>query len=155
MKILLVDDDAGIVDELGHFLRRRGHEVVEAPGVAEARRILGGAARFDAVLTDLRMPDGSGLDVLRACRARPAPLPATILISGNASREDMARARGEGVRHIFAKPVPTRALLAALTDIARAAGAETGTFATASSRGRCASLAGRQDGCGCDLGPGK
>jgi two-component system response regulator PilR (NtrC family) len=118
MKILLVDDDVEIIDELGIFLRRRGHDVVCVAGVVEALRALEGATRFDVVLTDLRRPDGSGIDVLRACRALPAPQPKAILMSGHAGPEESRNARDEGAQYVFAKPVPVNALLQALAGFA-------------------------------------
>src|SRR5262249_46390074 len=101
MKILLVDDEADIVAELGRFLRRRGHDAVGAGGVAAALAALADTGPFDIVLTDLRMPDGSGIDVLRACRACPAPQPAALVMSGHAGRADILEARDEGALQFF------------------------------------------------------
>src|SRR5262249_3748145 len=67
--ILLVDDEASARLTLSLLLKRRGHVIQEADGVIAATKALAGAT-FDVVITDLRMPDGQGLDVLRAARAR-------------------------------------------------------------------------------------
>jgi DNA-binding NtrC family response regulator len=64
-RILVVDDEASMRRILSANLRRDGHVLVEAAGVAEAKALLT-RDEFDAVLTDHRMPDGSGLDILRA-----------------------------------------------------------------------------------------
>jgi DNA-binding NtrC family response regulator len=65
VKILIVDDEPGMRRILEVNLRRDGHVVVEAGGAVEATDLLK-KEDFDVVLTDQKMPDGSGLDVLRA-----------------------------------------------------------------------------------------
>jgi DNA-binding NtrC family response regulator len=67
--ILVVDDEASARSTLALLLRKRGHRVLEAEGVREAVHMLG-QEDLGLVVTDLRMPDGSGLDVLRAVKAR-------------------------------------------------------------------------------------
>jgi two-component system response regulator PilR (NtrC family) len=70
-RILVVDDEPGLRDMLAIFFRREGMDVVLAKGVADAREALENAPTpYALVLTDLMMPDGSGLDVLSAARAR-------------------------------------------------------------------------------------
>lgn len=117
MRILLVDDEEDIVEELGRFLRRRGHEVVGAGGVDAAMRALDNDRPFDVVLTDLRMPDGSGLDVLRACRDCPQPRPAALVMSGHAGRAEIAQAREDGALHFFPKPVSLPELMKTLASL--------------------------------------
>jgi len=64
-KVLIVDDEAGMRRILAVNLRRDSHVVVEADGAADALALIG-HEDFDVVLTDQKMPDGSGMDVLRA-----------------------------------------------------------------------------------------
>jgi CheY-like chemotaxis protein len=116
MNILVVDDEEAIVEELGRFLQRRGHAVVPAGSVRAALDALQRQA-FDLVLTDLRMPDGTGLDVVRACRALPAPRPMPMVMSGHADGAEVARAFDAGALQVFGKPIPLRALLQILADI--------------------------------------
>src|SRR5262245_50087506 len=118
MNILLVDDESEIVHELTGFLRRRGHGVAGADCVAAALHALDHEGPFDVVLTDMRMPDGSGLDVVRACRKGGQPQPSTLVMSGHAGPADIAEAHSEGALHFLAKPISLRALrdlLAGLT----------------------------------------
>jgi two-component system response regulator RegA len=65
---LIVDDDRVLRDRLARAFRDRGHEVATASGLAEAQQV---AARFrpKRAVVDLRMPDGSGLELVRALRA--------------------------------------------------------------------------------------
>jgi two-component system response regulator PilR (NtrC family) len=117
MRILLVDDEVAIVEELGRFLSRRSHEVVGADRVAAALGALGSDGPFDVVLTDLRMPDGSGLDVVRACRDHPQPRPLALVMSGHAGRAEVAQARKDGALEFFPKPVSLPELLKTLAAI--------------------------------------
>ena len=65
--VLLVDDEASPRSILALLLKQAGHDVTQADGVVAAGEALAGAA-FDLVITDLRMPGGDGLDVLRLTR---------------------------------------------------------------------------------------
>ena len=65
--ILLVDDEESPRATLGLLLKQAGHDVVQADGAAAAAEALAAAA-FDLVITDLRMPGGDGLEVVRRTR---------------------------------------------------------------------------------------
>src|SRR6185436_20109794 len=69
-RLLLVDDDEEACRLLGEVLEREGYQVVRALSVEQALDALEQQGPFDAVLTDLRMPGASGLDLIRAARAR-------------------------------------------------------------------------------------
>ncbi|MBB6558186.1 two-component system OmpR family response regulator/two-component system response regulator QseB [Acidovorax soli] len=71
MRILVVEDDAGIASGLRTNLQQRGYAVDVCDGVAGAWAALR-AERFDAVLLDLGLRDGDGSEVLRRLRASPA-----------------------------------------------------------------------------------
>jgi len=66
--ILLVDDEETLRATLALLLKQAGHDVVQANGAAAAAEALTAAA-FDLVITDLRMPEGDGLEVVRRTRA--------------------------------------------------------------------------------------
>ena len=80
--LLVVDDEPSARTTLALLLRKRGHRVVEADGATSAAAKLSDEA-FDLVVTDLRMPDGDGLDVLRAAKAH-APATEVILLTAYA-----------------------------------------------------------------------
>jgi DNA-binding NtrC family response regulator len=67
-RLLVVDDEMAARTTLALLLRKRGHHVAEADGVSAAAKRFAEEV-FDLVVTDLRMPDGDGLDVLRAAKA--------------------------------------------------------------------------------------
>ena len=62
--ILVVDDEPSARTTLALLLSKRGHHVTQAEGVQAAAKALADES-FDVVVTDLRMPDGDGLEVLR------------------------------------------------------------------------------------------
>src|SRR5215475_1356165 len=99
--ILLVDDEASARLTLGLLLKRRGHVIQEADGVIAATKALAGAT-FDVVITDLRMPDGQGLDVLRAARARN-PDANVILLTAHPGWESAKEAMRLGAFDYFEK----------------------------------------------------
>ncbi len=66
--LLLIDDDLRLTDMVGGYLRQNGFEVSTAPSLASGRDLLRQAS-FDALLLDLMLPDGDGLDFTRELRA--------------------------------------------------------------------------------------
>ena len=99
--ILLVDDEPSARVTLGLLLKRRGHAVQEAEGVVAARQALANAA-FDVVITDLKMPDGQGLDVLQTARAR-YPDANVILLTAHPGWESAREAMRLGAFDYFEK----------------------------------------------------
>jgi DNA-binding NtrC family response regulator len=99
--ILVVDDEGSARTTLALLLRKRGHRVQEAAGVSEAIKALAGEA-FDLVVTDLRMPDGSGLDVLRAVKAQGHDAD-VILLTAYAGWESAKEAMQLGAFDYFEK----------------------------------------------------
>src|SRR2546421_5910392 len=76
--ILLVEDKPELRDMLTHALRSMNLDVVGAPGVETAASALA-QQRFSAVLTDLKLPSGSGMDVLQAALESDAATPAIVM----------------------------------------------------------------------------
>jgi DNA-binding response OmpR family regulator len=73
VRLLIVEDEAGLVSALQVALRREGYAVDQARTVAEARDKLG-LNPYDVVLLDVNLPDGTGFDLTRAVRAGQVPL---------------------------------------------------------------------------------
>ncbi len=71
-RLLLIDDDARLSDMVGDYLRGCGYQVDTAGSLAQGRKLLGDdAGAYDALLLDLMLPDGDGLDLCRSLRADP------------------------------------------------------------------------------------
>jgi DNA-binding NtrC family response regulator len=66
-RILIVDDEPSVRDSLGRTVEREGHDVALAADLRTGRRLLAESA-FDLLLTDIRLGDGSGLDLVAAAR---------------------------------------------------------------------------------------
>ena len=79
--ILVVDDDAEVREVVAEYLMASGHRVLQAEGGREALRILDHASDVDLVITDVRMPDISGIELAERI-TREDPSPKVILISG-------------------------------------------------------------------------
>jgi two-component system response regulator PilR (NtrC family) len=100
--ILVVDDERSMRDMLRIGLVRAGHEVTLAEDVTSARAAVAGR-EFDVVLTDLQLPDGSGLDVLDAVKRRAAATE-VILLTAFATIETAISAIKRGASHYLTKP---------------------------------------------------
>ena len=107
--ILIVEDKESLRTVLRKTLESRGYAVEEAADAYEARRRLQGG-RYLVVLTDLKLPAGSGLDVLRAAREGDPDMP-VIVMTAYGTVEEAVRAMKEGAADFLTKPVDTDHLL--------------------------------------------
>ena len=100
--VLVVDDESGILDTLRILLRNEGFEVTTAQGgKAGLEQIRTG--NHDVVLTDVRMPQVSGLDILQAAREQDSMTP-VILMTAQASLQSAIAAVNTGAYHYIQKP---------------------------------------------------
>jgi nitrogen regulation protein NR(I) len=108
-KILLIDDDPGIVDTLSRLMADEGYEVtVETRGDIGLERAVGGG--FNAVVTDLRMPGLSGLELVRHLHAAQPRLP-IILITAFGTTQTAIEATKFGAYDYLLKPFEIPQLL--------------------------------------------
>jgi two-component system response regulator HydG len=109
-KILLVDDETGILDTLEILFRSEGYDVAVANSGRVALEALE-AERPDLVLSDIRMPGAGGLEVLNRAREVDPELP-VILMTAQASLSSAMRAVNEGAYYYLQKPFANDELLA-------------------------------------------
>lgn len=109
-RILLVDDETGIRESLTILFKGEGWRVSQASNGKEALAALEGD-RPDLVLTDIRMPGTSGLEVMARARAVDPELP-VILMTAQASLQSAVRAVNEGAYYYLQKPFANDELLA-------------------------------------------
>jgi DNA-binding NtrC family response regulator len=101
-RILIVDDERNMRKILASNLAQDRHNVTEAAGLAEARACLS-ANQFDAVITDQKMPDGQGLDVL-ACARELDPTLSVVFLTAFATVELAVESMRQGAFDFITKP---------------------------------------------------
>ncbi len=111
-RVLVVDDEADFLTTYERLLRRQGFEVVTATTRAAGLAAVAQEA-MQLVISDLRLPDGDGLDVVRAARGAPDP-PTVIVVTGYPSAERRRAALAAGANTFLAKPFAAAALLSAI-----------------------------------------
>lgn len=102
-RALVVDDEVDLVDLLELTLLRMGLEVDKAHSVSAARQLLNSNA-YDLCLTDMRMPDGEGLEIVRHIQQRELDVPVAV-ITAYGSTENAVAALKAGAFDYLAKPV--------------------------------------------------
>jgi DNA-binding NtrC family response regulator len=103
-RILLIDDDASGRTALRRALKGQGYEVEAHAAGATAMAVLESGAEFDLVITDLKMPEMDGLEVLQRVRDLDKDLP-VILITAFGTIENAVEAMGLGARDYLTKPL--------------------------------------------------
>jgi two-component system response regulator PilR (NtrC family) len=124
-RVLVVDDEADILELLELALVRMGLEVVRASGVAQAKQRLD-AGKLDLCLTDMRMPDGDGLEVVRYISERGLDVPVAV-ITAHGNLENAVAVLKAGAFDYLSKPVALDQLRTLVTSVLRlpSAGAKT------------------------------
>jgi PAS domain S-box-containing protein len=115
--VLVVEDDSAMRHLVRDDLERANMRVTEADSVAQAVEALRGAV-FDVVILDLRLPDGSGLDVLAGLR-EDGGAAHVIVLSGAASQADRIRGLEAGADDYVVKPFFARELTARVRAVQR------------------------------------
>ena len=110
--VLVVDDEPDLRTLYELTLLREGHEVVSAPDLAQAREWLG-QRRFDVLISDMRLPDGLGLELLRELGEQQRT-EKTIVITAYGSAENAVEALKSGAFDYLTKPVDLKQLRAAV-----------------------------------------
>ncbi len=102
LRLLVIEDHVSTLQALRELLRRDGHEVTTVETVAAALAAAD-AGTFDLVISDLGLPDGSGMDLMRELRDKHALR--GIALSGYGMDEDVVRSREAGFVAHLTKPV--------------------------------------------------
>ncbi len=118
LRILLVEDNGDTAQILKRLLVHQGHQVQTAADVATALE-LAERDSFDLLLSDLGLPDRSGLELMRELRAKGRNLPG-IALSGYGQEQDIRQSREAGFVEHLVKPVSIqqlhRAIVSATSD---------------------------------------
>ena len=100
--VLVIDDEESVATTIEAILRMDGHQVTSVTTGADAVRLLN-EKKFDVVLTDLRLADMDGIEVLREVQ-RTSPETASIMLTGYASLESAVAALRSGAYDYLMKP---------------------------------------------------
>ena len=113
-RVLLVDDHADTLKAMARLLGFYGYQVTTAVSVADAADRMT-AGTFDLLISDLGLPDGSGLDVL-ACFRKTHSVPA-IVLSGYGMEDDVRNSLAAGFALHLTKPVDVAELKKAIEKV--------------------------------------
>jgi signal transduction histidine kinase len=102
VSLLLVEDHGDTNRSLTRMLRRRGYEVYPAYDMRSALD-LAASKQFDVLVSDIGLPDGSGIDLLKTLRSKGEVF--GIALSGYGMEDDIRRSRDVGFSHHLVKPV--------------------------------------------------
>ena len=111
-KIMVVDDETDLRDAISFDLKRKGYQVSAASGGHEALA-LALKNPVDLILTDVRMPEGDGIELLKKIKDLDACLPVVMFITGYAELT-LEEAYEMGADAIFGKPFDRKVLLSAV-----------------------------------------
>jgi two-component system, OmpR family, phosphate regulon response regulator OmpR len=118
-RLLLIDDDTRLTEMVGSYLRANGFEVDTAASVASGRRQLHGGL-YDALVLDLMLPDGDGLEFTRELRREPRTrrLP-LLMLTARGEPTDRIVGLEIGADDYLGKPFEPRELLARVKALLR------------------------------------
>ncbi len=113
LKILLAEDHAPTLELLSLLMQKLGHMVMTASTVASAVQLVG-RERFDLIISDVGLPDGSGYEVMAAAREQNGTR--GIALSGYGMEEDIRKSMEAGFSRHLTKPVNVEQLKAAILE---------------------------------------
>jgi DNA-binding NtrC family response regulator len=99
-RLLVIDDDPGLAEVVELLLAREGYEVERAAALKEGLRRLA-AGEFDLVITDLKLPDGTGLDAVRMIHEKDRSLPIILMTSYSSMESAIGALRAGAVDYII------------------------------------------------------
>jgi EAL domain-containing protein (putative c-di-GMP-specific phosphodiesterase class I)/ActR/RegA family two-component response regulator len=116
-RVLLVDDEEPLRRATARLLAAEGYDVSQAADGRAALELLA-AGEFDVVVSDVKMPNMTGLELLRAIRQRDLELP-VILLTGGPTTEAALEAKRYGALHYLTKPLDKQRLVLAVSRASR------------------------------------
>jgi CheY-like chemotaxis protein len=113
LSILLVEDHPDTARALSRLLRGNGHQVVVVESVGTAIQAVS-ENEFDVIVSDIGLPDGTGIDLIREVRRRHGEKMRAVALSGFGMEEDVAKCRDAGFDDHLTKPVNLQKLEATI-----------------------------------------
>lgn len=114
VKVLVVDDQPVIVEQLSEFLETKGYVCVTANSTDEAIEHYVADPAIGLLICDLHMPDRDGIELVRALKELNSSqrMFEAIMLTGRADKQDVIRALREGFADYYQKPMDLDELLA-------------------------------------------
>lgn len=113
-RILIIEDEADLLEEVASYLRRRGETVLTATCYNDGLRILrDDATPIDVLISDVRLPDGNGMDLIRPYIDRAGDRCTCILMTGHLEQSQVPLQRVTLLRKPFAISLLYREVMAA------------------------------------------
>ena len=109
-KILIVDDEEQICEELSEYLAGRGYDCAAASGTGQALEALHGDSEPAIVLTDIKMPGRDGLDLIATAKAEIDQDLEFIIMTGHGGTEEAIAALRLGAHDFLQKPIDLKHL---------------------------------------------
>jgi DNA-binding response OmpR family regulator len=121
MKLLVVEDDRMLAALIRRGLMEEGHTIDVAPDCAQAH-VLAFVHDYDAIILDVVLPDGSGLQIVRELRQEGRTTP-VLMLTGNRDAEDVVRGLDAGADDYLTKPFDMDVFKARVRALLRRGGA--------------------------------
>ena len=122
MKLLIVDDDSALAEVVRQALTEDGHTVDRARNISEGR-VLSAVHPYDALILDVMLPDGTGLELLSELRRERKDVPVLMLTSRD-TEEDKVRGLDTGADDYLTKPFSVGELRARVRALLRRGGGQ-------------------------------
>jgi two-component system response regulator FlrC len=113
LNVLIVEDDNAMAHMCAKLIRRRGHSALIAGSCRDALEIVKRGGEIDAVLSDIQMPQMSGIELLAELRDHSPELP-VILMTGYSNLVSSSEALALGAADYLAKPFNAETLIGSL-----------------------------------------
>jgi two-component system response regulator FixJ len=144
INLALIDDDSAVLDSLQLYLAHKQIETACFSAANEFLSAIAGHPRFDCIVSDVRMPGMSGLDLVRHLKERNIATP-IVLITGHGDIDMAVAAIKLGAFDFIEKPFDEARLLASIRNAVGEGGSqETGSVGLESLQARFATLSARQ-----------
>lgn len=114
MKILVIDDDSGMLTTLSYILKDMGYDVVSCSLAVEALEIIKKQA-FDVIISDIRMPGMNGVELMKKVK-QISPGTPIVMITAYTMHALVEEAKREGALAVFSKPLDMNQMIAFFDD---------------------------------------
>ncbi len=120
LNVLLVEDDPDVVNAVRDGFAEGRVKLDHAPTIADGQRMLGQSTPYDALILDLTLPDGDGMQIADACRKAGSNIP-IVMVTARDSLDDRIAGLGVGADDYLCKPFAVEELFARLDAVLRRA----------------------------------